>query len=160
MKFLTDYYNRHNPFNHSRTIGLEMPVKFSLNGFGIKGFIDRLAASGNNIEIHDYKTNSHLPQQEQLERDRQLHLYAMAARKMYPFAKDVELVWYFLAFDKDVRLTADENRLEQVRSNTISLIEKINSEKEFPAKRSALCAWCEFQNHCKGNNIMNGFFNK
>lgn len=149
IRHISDYYNRHSPFNHSRTIGLEMPIKLSLNGFRIKGFIDRLSLADDTIEIHDYKTGSRLPPVEHLERDRQLALYAMAAKEMLPFAKEINLVWHFLAFDREVRLIADEKRLEQVKCNTINLIEKINSEKGFPAKQSALCAWCEFQKICK-----------
>ncbi len=148
IKFLADYYNRHSPFNHSRTIGLEMPIKLSLNGFKINGFIDRLSLADDTIEIHDYKTSSRLPPVEHLERDRQLALYAMAAKEMFPFAKETNLVWHFLAFDREVRLIADEKQLEQVKHSTISLIEKITSEKEFPAKQSALCPWCEFQKVC------------
>ncbi len=148
MKFLSDYCGRHSPFNSSRTIGLEMPIKFSMNGFKIRGFIDRLSLAGNNIEIHDYKTSSRMAPLENLERDRQLHLYAMAARKMYPFAKGVELVWHFLAFNKEVRISASEERMQQVFESTASIMEKINSEKEFPAKQSALCAWCEYQKVC------------
>ncbi len=155
-KFLSSYYNRHSPFNHSRTIGLEIQVRFRLNGFGIKGFIDRLAIAGDTIEIHDYKTGSYLPALEQLEQDRQLHLYAMAAKKMYPFA-NVELVWHFLAFDKEIRVKVLEERLQRVCDSTSSLIGKINSEKEFPKKQSKLCAWCEFRNICKDGSALDKF---
>lgn len=151
IKLISDYYNRHNPFNRSRTIGLEMPVKFDLDGFKMKGFIDRLSLAKNILEIHDYKTGGRMPAVEQLERDRQLYLYAMAAKKMFPFAEQTNLVWHFLAFDKTIEIKADEKRLELLKNDTIRLIEKINSEKQFPRRESRLCAWCEFQNIC-GNN--------
>ncbi|MBU3957522.1 MAG: PD-(D/E)XK nuclease family protein, partial [Nanoarchaeota archaeon] len=151
IKFLADYYSKHNPFNHSRTIGLEMPVEFDLDGdgkFKIKGFIDRLSLAGNILEIHDYKTGGRMPAQEHLERDRQLHLYAMAAKKMFPFAEQTNLVWHFLAFDKTIEIKADEKRLELLKNDTIKLIEKINSEKRFLPRESGLCAWCEYQKVC------------
>lgn len=152
IKHISDYYNRHSPFNHSRTVGLEMPIKIDLNGdgkFRIRGFVDRISLADDTIEIHDYKTGSRLPAREHLAQDRQLALYAMAARKMMPFASQINLVWHFLAFDKEIRIVPDEKHLEQVRCNTINLIEKINSEKEFPANESKLCSWCEFQQVCK-----------
>lgn len=158
-RFLSGYYNRHSPFNNSRTIGLEMPIKLDLNGdgkFRIRGFVDRLSLAGNTVEIHDYKTGSRLPAQEHLAQDRQLALYAMAAKKMLPFANEINLVWHFLAFDREIRIVPDEKHLEQVKRNTINLIEKINSEKEFPAIESRLCSWCEFQQVCKkpeGGNL-------
>jgi len=37
--------------------------------------------------------------QEYLDEDRQLALYAMAVKRMYPDAKQVKLAWNFLAFD-------------------------------------------------------------
>ncbi len=151
-RFLSSYYNRHTPFNHSRTIGLEMPIKVDLNGdgkFKIRGFVDRISLADNTIEIHDYKTSSHLPAKEHLEQDRQLALYAIAAKEMLPFASQINLVWHFLAFDREIRVIPNKEHLEQVRSNTISLIEKINSEKEFPARETKLCSWCEFQNICR-----------
>lgn len=158
IRHISGYYNKHSPFNHSRTVGLEMPIKIDLNGdgkFRIRGFVDRISLAGNSIEIHDYKTGSRLPAQEHLAQDRQLALYAIAARKMMPFASQINLVWHFLAFDREVRLIADEERLEQVRVDTISLMNKINSEKEFPANESKLCSWCEFQQVCRNPESRN-----
>ncbi len=163
IKFLADYYNRYNPFNHSRTVGLEMPIKIDLNGdgkFRIKGFVDRLSLADDTIEIHDYKTSSRLPHVEHLERDRQLALYAMAAKEMFPFAKETNLVWHFLAFDREVRIIPTERRLEDAMNSAIRLMERISSEKDFEPRESPLCPWCEFHKICKENGSLVGLFNK
>ncbi len=151
IKFITDYYNRYKPFNDSKVLDLEKRITIDLNGDGkykLQGYIDRLALKDDIIEIHDYKTNAHLPIQEYLEQDRQLALYALAVRKMYPFAKEIRLIWHFLAFDKEISMVKSDAELERLKIETIKLIEKIRSEKEFAAKESALCSWCEFGQYC------------
>lgn len=151
IKFLADYYNKHNPFNHSRTIGLEMLVRFDLDGFRMRGFIDRLSLAKDVLEIHDYKTGGRLPTIEKLEQDRQLALYAIATKEMFPFAKEINLVWHFLAFDKEIRINATEKHLQLAKQNAVNLIERISSEKDFAPRESPLCLWCEFQKICKNN---------
>ncbi len=149
-KFLSDYYERYKPFNHSRTIALETERTVELNDkYEIHIRIDRLAMKDENTyEIHDYKTSNRLPTQEDLNNDRQLAIYAYGIKKMYPDAKKIKLVWHFLAFDKEMSSERTPEQLEDLRKEVIELIEKIEAQKEFPSKVSSLCDWCEFQNQC------------
>ena len=53
-----------------------------------KGIIDRLMlAPDGAFEVHDYKTGSKLPDQAELDKDRQLALYQIGVQKLWP---DVE----------------------------------------------------------------------
>ncbi len=151
-RFIRDYYRRYHPFDRPRTIGLEIPVKIRLDNEGrylMRGYIDRLAYAGNGVyEIHDYKTNGSLPVNEYLEKDRQLALYAIAVKQNYSDAKRVKLVWHFLAHDKEIVMEKSDEQLEKLRKETIELIDRINSAKEFRPRESAICDWCEFRSHC------------
>ncbi len=152
-RFIIDYYNRYKPFNQAKVIGTEMHVKIALNGKGkeyfLQGYVDRLDDKGEGVyEVHDYKTNSNLPIQEYLDEDRQLALYSIAVKEMYPDAKDVKLVWHFLAFDKEMASERSDEELEALKKNTIELIEAVESEKDFKPKVSKLCDWCEFKPVC------------
>src|SRR3989338_144661 len=149
-KFLTDYYERYKPFNHTRTIALETEKTVDLNEkYKIHIRIDRLAISNNNIyEIHDYKTSNSLPTQQELDNDRQLAIYAYGIKKIYPDAKKIRLVWHFLAFDKEMSSERTEEQLESLKKEVIKLIELIEAESKFPPKVSTLCDWCEFQSIC------------
>ncbi len=150
--FIRDYYEKHRPFDQSKTVGLEHRVLLDLNGDGrykLQGYIDRLAiAKDGTYEIHDYKTNSSLPLQEYLEEDRQLALYALAVKKKFPDADKIRLVWHFLSFNKDVEIRKTEEELEKLRLSVISDINKIESAREYPTSRSRLCEWCEFRSMC------------
>ncbi len=151
-QFITDYYKKYFPFYQSRTIDLEKKVSIKLDKHGLyqmQGFVDRLASPVDGVyEIHDYKTNASLPLQEYLEEDRQLALYAIAIKQMYQDVKDVKLIWHFLAPNKEVVLQKTEEQLEKLKQETIELIKKIEAEKEFKPKVSALCDWCQFRSIC------------
>ncbi len=152
-KFITDYYKHYEPFDQNRTIAIEERVMVTLDESGeykLQGFIDRLAeADKGYYEIHDYKTNSRLPLPEYIENDRQLALYAIGVRDRYPDAEDIRLVWHFLAFDKEIDSTRTDEELEQLKLETISLIDKVESCEDFSPNPSRLCDWCEFKPICR-----------
>jgi len=149
-KFITDYYKRYKPFNQTKTIGLETTRTVALDeNYRIHIRIDRLALTENNVyEIHDYKTSNSLPTQEDLDKDRQLAVYAYGIKKMYPDAKKIRLVWHFLAFDKEMSSERTDDQLEKLRKEILKLIKEIESCKDFPSKESKLCDWCEFKPIC------------
>lgn len=148
-KFLEDYYDRFYPFDQATTIGLEMRVVITLpSGKKLQGYIDRLDEKEGVYEIHDYKTSNTLMEQDKADQDRQLALYAIAVRERFPDAKDVKLVWHYLAFNKTITSSRCIEHLEQLKKDVDDLIKEIEHTSEFKAKPSALCDWCEFRKIC------------
>jgi putative RecB family exonuclease len=152
---LERYYDRNAPFDKGKTLHLEKEVKIELDpekGLSYMGYIDRLVEEGDGVyQIHDYKTSSSLPGLEDLKSDRQLPMYELAVREMFPDAKKVDLIWHFLAFGKEFKLTKKDKELEKVLEEVILLIERIEKEEEFPPcdpGKRILCAWCEYQGIC------------
>lgn len=81
---ITNYYNRYNPFNQSKTLATEMRLTFKVGDYAIRGFIDRLSHDGKGFyEIHDYKTSASLPSQDRLDNDRQLALYQIGVKENF-----------------------------------------------------------------------------
>lgn len=103
---------------------------------------------GGRYEIHDYKTSKTLPTREELERDRQLSLYQMAVEEAFADAREVELVWHYLAFGRELRLRRGRAELERVAASAVATVRAIQGADDFPARESALCAWCDVQEHC------------
>lgn len=151
-KYIADYYKRYHPFNQGKIIALEDLIRINLDGSGnykLQGYIDRLSETKDgHYEIHDYKTNSRLPLPDYLRQDRQLALYSIGVKDKYPDTKNIRLVWHFLAFDKEVDSTRTDKELDKLKRDTIQLIDKIESEEDFPANPSLLCDWCEFKPMC------------
>jgi putative RecB family exonuclease len=149
---LTAYYHRHAPFDEGTTLGLEAKMAVALDEAGaytIQGIIDRLVEVGEGrYEIHDYKTGGRLPSQDRLDGDRQLALYQLAVEAAWPDAKDVELVWHYLVFDRVLRSRRNREELEGLKRETIALVEKIEADTTFAPRESPLCNWCAYQDLC------------
>jgi putative RecB family exonuclease len=149
---LTDYYNRHKPFDQGRVIGLETQDFLSLDGEGKYKFhirIDRLMDMGEGIyEVHDYKTGSSLPKQDELDQDRQLAMYSLWVRKNFKDFNKVRLVWHFLAFDKEMDSCRTKEQLDELKKEVLAQIRKIEAAEEFPANVSWLCDWCLYRPIC------------
>jgi putative RecB family exonuclease len=149
---IVNYYQRHEPFEDGVTLGLEERVQVALDDqsrYLIQGYIDRLARAGSGVlEIHDYKTSSSLPGAADLRKDRQLTLYRMAVAKRFPEAKEIRLIWHYLAFDQDLVSDRTPEEIEGHRRRTIELIDTVEAAKEFPPHESALCRWCEYRDIC------------
>jgi len=151
-RFIEDYYKKHHPFDEGRVLGLERYIRFPLDEAGryrCKGIIDRLMlASDGAFEIHDYKTSSKLPEQQELDEDRQLALYQIGVQRLWPEAKEVRLVWHYVAFDMEMRSARTPEKLDELRKEISGLIDKIEAEPEFSPCESMLCNWCPYWDLC------------
>ncbi|UCE41161.1 MAG: PD-(D/E)XK nuclease family protein [Candidatus Aminicenantes bacterium] len=151
-RMLTDYYDRHKPFDKGRIIGLETQDFLPLDEQGRYKFhirIDRLMDMGEGLyEVHDYKTGSSLSNQKELDKDRQLAMYSQWVRQNFKDFKKVRLVWHFLAFDKEMDSYRTKEELENLREKTLSQIAEIESTENFPANVSWLCDWCLYKPIC------------
>jgi putative RecB family exonuclease len=149
-KMLMDYHWTFHPFTQSATLELEEKFLFPIaEGYQIRGIIDRLARNKNGtLEIHDYKTSRRLPGPEQVGNDVQLALYEIAMRHRWPEALEISLIWHYLAFDKEIKITKTPEQLETVKRNTLGLIRKIEAAASFPTVVTPLCDWCEYKEIC------------
>jgi putative RecB family exonuclease len=148
---IQDYYRRYQPFDQGRTIATEFLITIKLDDQELRGIIDRLTAfPEGRYEIHDYKASQRLPAQEILDTDRQLALYQIGIQQLWRDVERVDLVWHYLAFDKEVRSGRTEEKLEELEQSVVSLIRQIERAEElddFPVKRG-YCDWCGFQGLC------------
>jgi putative RecB family exonuclease len=151
-KCVADYYEQYHPFDQGRVISIEQLVFFPLDEdeqYWIRGVIDRvdIAADGT-YEVHDYKTSGRLPSQRALDEDRQLALYHLAIKRMWPDIGHVDLVWHYLAFAREMRSTRSPEDLEALKAEVMGLISQVETDLEFRPRESALCDWCPYQEYC------------
>ena len=149
-QMLADYHWSFHPFTQSTTLELEEKFLFPLSeNHEIRGIIDRLARNKDgSLEIHDYKTSRRLPNPAQVSEDAQLALYEIAIRHRWPDTQRISLIWHYLAFDKEIKITKTGKQLETVKRNTLGLIQRIEAATSFPTRVTALCDWCEYKEIC------------
>ena len=149
-RMLENYYRRFHPFDQNLTLDLEVRVTFPLDDrTTFQGIVDRVAKNGDHsYEIHDYKTSRRLPPQAEVERDRQLPLYEVAVRQRWPDAREVTLVWHYLAAATDLETRKSPQQLEALKQDTLRLVRTIEGAREFPTHETPLCDWCEYYSIC------------
>jgi putative RecB family exonuclease len=151
-RMIESYHRRHFPFDSDRTVATEMMVNFPLDDAGryrLRGFIDRLSRTPEGVyRIHDYKTSAHLPTQEDADRDRQLALYQIGIQRKWPDTQDIQLIWHYLAFDRDLVSSRSPDALTRLTEDTMRAIDEIEAAERFPPRESALCNWCEYPDLC------------
>ncbi len=154
-KCIEDYYQEYKPFDQTRTIGLESRIVVRLSDesddYRMQGYIDRLSMDSSTYEIHDYKTGNHLKTQEEADSDRQLALYQIGIEQAWSDVKQVNLIWHYLNFNKEVRSKRTRHQLDSLRKETIALIDDVEDAKDrgrFPSKRGNLCDYCEYRELC------------
>lgn len=146
---ISNYYKRYSPFNQSKTLSTEFQINFKINDITITGKIDRLSHNGDGFyEIHDYKTSRSLPTQNELDHDWQLGLYQIGVKEKFRDAKEINLIWHYLIFDKEFSSTRSDAQLKDLGGKVLSLIKAIEKETIFNPKESNLCDWCEYFGYC------------
>jgi len=155
VRSLTDYWKHYHPFDSEKTIALEKRIYMNLDdgdSYRFQGYVDRISKTADGIwQIRDYKTKRNLPTIEEAQKDRQLALYQMGLQKMWTDTDQVQLIWHYLLFDEEVKITKDKPDLEKTRIDTIHLIQEVETamvEDDFPYHESALCEWCDFFDIC------------
>ena len=149
-KMLADYHWTFHPFAQSTTLELEEKFLFPISEeHEMRGIIDRLARGADgSLEIHDYKTSRRLPDAAQIGNDVQLALYEIAIRHRWPETGNISLIWHYLAFDKEIKITKTTEQLESVKKGTLGWIQQIEAATSFPTVVTPLCNWCEYKELC------------
>jgi len=150
-KCIENYYQKYQPFDQDQTIGIEKEIDLKWGEFSVTGYIDRLAREKEGVYVvHDYKTSSSIMEQQYADKNRQLALYSIAVKQSFKEAKEVKLVWHYVAFGEDVISKRTDKELKELKNDILALIKKINiAEKEnnFPAVETN-CDWCGFWQYC------------
>jgi len=151
---LARYHRRYTPF-HRSVVATEQRIEIALDEggqFRLQGFIDRIDQVANGmLEVHDYKTSSRLPTQADCDADRQLAVYEMGVRALFPNTQEVKLVWHYLQFDREIRSRRTAGQLEELRASLLAKAKAIVAATErgdFPTRVSRLCDWCDYRVHC------------
>ncbi len=130
-------------------LGIEQPFEIQVGRFTVLGYIDRADRDGDGVCIRDYKTFRLLPDQHEVDTSLQLSLYAVAARKLWPWAKQVRLELHMLRQGIRMRTERTDEQLAIALDYAASLGEQTeNAATTFPPRLNAYCATCDFRDNC------------
>ena len=132
-------------------ISAEMGFEFLIEGFKVRGYIDRVDKLGpEEYEVVDYKTTK----SPRYLTDFQLRLYALAVRERYPDAKLIHGSYVLLKHkSKSKRWTFSEQDLLDTFNHVVRVGTDIDVEETWEKKPTMLCNWCDFKSICQDSWI-------
>jgi putative RecB family exonuclease len=149
---LENFYRANYPFSEGETVAIEERLQWTLDSDGryrAVGIVDRIVRRREGVfEIHDYKTSGWLPPQARVDEDRQLGLYQLGLEQTYADAREIELVWHYLVFNRTLRSRRSPDALAKLRDDTVRLIDSIEVEQDYKPKPGPLCRWCDYAELC------------
>lgn len=132
-------------------IEIELWVEAPLDGFTIRGYIDRLERdTAGNLVVTDYKTGKAPRASDVDNKMRQLEMYAYMIRAM---RGELPTSLQLLYIKEGVRLTRTptEQSMQFVVTRTSAMykaIERACTTGNFPTRKSGLCNFCNFRKWC------------
>jgi putative RecB family exonuclease len=130
-------------------LALEHEFRVRVGRFAVIGYMDRVdQLDDETIEIVDYKTMRQLMTRDEADTSLQMSIYALAARELWPWAKNVKLTFWFLRQRVRISTTRTAEQLETARSYIETLGEQTERAKAFPPRIHGGCAFCDHRHHC------------
>ena len=148
---LIDGYLRMEDPRDVNRIEIELWVEAPLDGFTIRGYIDRLERDAQgNLVVTDYKTGKSPRTGDIDAKMRQLEMYAYMIRAM---RGELPATLQLLYIKDGLRLTRapNEQSMQFVVTRTSAMyraIERACTTGEFPTRKSGLCNFCNFRKWC------------
>lgn len=148
LKCLRNFFEMDSCEDFGELVTPELDFHFGLGDNTLTGKIDRIQRRDGKYHIIDYKTSRRDMTQEKADSDRQLALYEIAVRELFPDAEEVVLHWYMLDHTHVVSSTRERAELDALKTAIQLTIDEIESTTDFLPCESNLCDWCDYQDAC------------
>lgn len=153
-KYIEEYFEKY--FSLKKLpIGLEVPFSFPVKpGLNFVGKIDRIdKLPDGRIEIIDYKTGEKVPSQKEVDLDRQLTFYALAATEVkdelfWRKPEEIVLSLYYFEEQKKMSTSRTKEQLVKAKDEVIKIASEIENS-DFKCSGSDFCKACEYKLYCE-----------
>ncbi|MBU8900656.1 PD-(D/E)XK nuclease family protein [Corallococcus sp. M34] len=149
LGILQDFVRQQGRVDARDILALEKEFRLPVGPFTVLGFIDRVDwVDDETVHVIDYKSNYQLFSRDELDASLQLSLYALAARRLWPWAKKVRLSMWMLRHGVLQETTRTEEQLEAALAYVETLGQQMESSEAFPARLNPNCVHCDHRRHC------------
>ena len=135
--------------DHRDILAVEKDFRIPVGRFTVLGFMDRVdRIDDETIEIIDYKTNRQLFTREEVDDSLQMSLYEVAARRLWPWVKNVRLTFLMLRHGIRQTTTRTPEQLDAAMAYVAMLGAMTETETVFAPKLGPNCVYCDHRNGC------------
>jgi RecB family exonuclease len=135
--------------DHRNVLAIEKEFRLRVGRFTVLGFIDRVDwVDDETVEVIDYKTNRMLFTRDEVDHSLQMSLYHLAARDLWPWAKNIRLTFHMLRHGLRMRTERTEEQLQAARVYVETMGRMTEEATEFPARINSNCVYCDHRQDC------------
>ena len=130
-------------------LALEREFRLQVGPFTVLGFIDRVdRVDDETVEVVDYKSNRMLFTREEVDSSLQLSLYELAARQLWPWAKNVKLTFHMLRHGIRQETSRTPEQLDAALRYVVTTGTMTEEATDFPARLNPNCIYCDHKQGC------------
>ena len=129
-------------------VDIERWFETSIGEVKLRGRIDRIDKDGPNYTVVDYKTSKKAPSLNELKKDMQLLVYALAVRGMYGDGGKLKVGDWFLRSNEKLFFEPEQKAIETMQAEIAEMAAKIKAASFEPKKGSWECNYCDYQCLC------------
>jgi len=149
VQILRAYAQSQPEIDHMAILDVEREFNIDVQGFTMNGYIDRVDKLGDeHIAIVDYKSNRMLFSQSELDADLQMSIYGLAARVLYPWAKEVSFVFHMLRHNVKQAAPRTVETIDDAAGYVAALGYRTETSKDFLAQLNPNCGYCDHRIRC------------
>lgn len=149
LALVRNYFRVAPMVDHWKVVAVEQGFTVQLGAHQLRGYIDHAERlDDTTVLIRDWKTNRMLYRKSELEADLQMSAYGIAAKYLWPWAREVRYAYQMLRHSKVQYTQRTEGALQEARDYIITLTDRIERALAFEAKLNPLCPWCEHRESC------------
>ena len=146
---LKSYVANAEPIRHGQVIAIESEFSFPVGNYDVKGFIDRVdRINDETIEIVDYKTNRIMFSREEVDTSLQFSIYHAAARKLWPWAKNIKLSFEMLRHGVKLTTVRTEEQIDTAMAYVDTLAQMTEKMQTYTARLNNNCIYCDHSANC------------
>ena len=128
-------------------VDIERWFETSIGDIRLRGRIDRIDRDGSSYTVVDYKTSKKAPSLNELKKDMQLLVYALAVKEMYG-GGPLKVGNWFLRSNEKVFFEPENQAIEAMRTEITEMAAKIKAAAFEPKKGSWECNYCDYKCLC------------
>jgi len=127
-------------------VDIERWFETSIGDIRLRGRIDRIDKDGSSYTVVDYKTSKKASSLNELKKDMQLLVYALAVKEIYPGDNTLKVGNWFLRSNEKVFFEPEKQAIDAMRTEIAEMAAKIKAAAFEPKKGSWECTQCDY--HC------------
>jgi DNA helicase-2/ATP-dependent DNA helicase PcrA len=129
-------------------LDIERWFETAVGNIRIRGRIDRIDKDETGYTVIDYKTSKNASSLNDLKKDMQLIVYALAVKDMYGNENQLKVGDWFLRPNTKIFFTPEKQAIEVIQTEIQEMSKKINSAIFDPKKDSWNCGECDYKCLC------------